>query len=137
MIGICLDVLFGVVNRFIFKFSVSWTEELARFLMIWICMLGASIALKEGGHIGVTFFLMKLRKLKTTVITINYLLILIFVGTVTIWGFKLCISQSYQLSPSLRFSIPLSLHSFIFSSFQFPSSLFPSTSCPVFELAGT
>ena len=105
MIGICLDVLFGVVNRFIFRFSVSWTEELARYLMIWICMLGASIALKAGGHIGFTFFLMKLKKLKTAVISMNYFLILIFVSTVAIWGFRLCITQRYQFSPAMRLSM--------------------------------
>ncbi|HMS67214.1 MAG TPA: TRAP transporter small permease subunit, partial [Saprospiraceae bacterium] len=31
-----LDVLYGVVTRYVFGAQASWTEELARFLLIWI-----------------------------------------------------------------------------------------------------
>jgi TRAP-type C4-dicarboxylate transport system permease small subunit len=48
---IFLQVLF----RFSIKIPLPWSEELARYLMIWIGMMGASIALHEGRHIGVDF----------------------------------------------------------------------------------
>lgn len=31
--------------------SVSWTDELARLMVLWVSLLGASILSKEGGHI--------------------------------------------------------------------------------------
>ncbi|MFC2170049.1 TRAP transporter small permease [Acidobacteriota bacterium] len=105
MAAICLVVLFGVVNRFIFKLPVSWTEELARFLMVWICMIGAAVALRATEHIGITFLLMKLKKTKKLVITFNYVLVCLFLIIVFIWGLKLCASQRLQLSAAMRLSM--------------------------------
>ena len=47
-------VFFQVVMRTVFKNSLSWSEELARYLFIWQTWLGASIAFKEDEHIKVT-----------------------------------------------------------------------------------
>ena len=49
-----LLVFFQVVMRTVFKNSLSWSEELARYLFIWQTWLGASIAFKEDEHIKVT-----------------------------------------------------------------------------------
>lgn len=34
-----------------------WTEELSRWLLVWITFVGASVVLKEKGHIRVEFFM--------------------------------------------------------------------------------
>jgi len=34
-----------------------WTEELSRWLLVWMTFVGAGVVLKEGGHIRVEFFL--------------------------------------------------------------------------------
>lgn len=49
-----LLVFFQVVMRTVFKNSLSWSEELARYLFIWQTWLGVSIAFKEDEHIKVT-----------------------------------------------------------------------------------
>lgn len=49
-----LLVFFQVIMRTVFKNSLSWSEELARYLFIWQTWLGASIAFKEDEHIKVT-----------------------------------------------------------------------------------
>lgn len=43
-----------VIMRTIFRNSLSWSEELARYLFIWQIWLGTSIALRENEHIRVT-----------------------------------------------------------------------------------
>lgn len=60
MILLVLDVWLGVVARYALRWQIPWTEELARYLMIWAALLAVSagIALRE--HIG---FIMILRKL--------------------------------------------------------------------------
>ena len=40
-----------VVMRYIFQNSLSWTEEMARYLFIWQTWLGASYAARMGRHI--------------------------------------------------------------------------------------
>ncbi|MFO1288263.1 MAG: TRAP transporter small permease [Rubrivivax sp.] len=62
-----LDVLLGaatlvmvvsmcwqVIGRYVFSHAPGWSEELARFLMLWMTMLGAAAALRSGSHISVT-----------------------------------------------------------------------------------
>jgi TRAP-type C4-dicarboxylate transport system permease small subunit len=99
-------VLFGVINRFLLKFPISWTEEVARFLMTWICMLGSTIAIKNGTHVAVLYFVSKLDiKIRRKVALLNHLLIICFLVIPSLYGIKLCISQAGQLSPALRISM--------------------------------
>lgn len=39
--------------------TFSWTEELATYLMIWVGMLGASVALNRGSHLGIDYLVSK------------------------------------------------------------------------------
>ena len=48
-----LVVFLQVVFRFVVKGSLPWSEELARYLMIWAIFFGASMGAKVGAHIGV------------------------------------------------------------------------------------
>ena len=42
-----------VVSRYIFNSPISWTEEMARILFVWIVLMGTFLALKTKGHIAV------------------------------------------------------------------------------------
>jgi TRAP-type C4-dicarboxylate transport system permease small subunit len=55
-----LDVVWQVLTRYILKNPSSWTEELATFLMIWVGLLGASVALNRGAHLGIDYLVTKL-----------------------------------------------------------------------------
>ena len=55
-----LDVAWQVFTRFVLKDPSSWTEELATFLMIWVGLLGACVALNRNAHLGVDYFVDKL-----------------------------------------------------------------------------
>jgi TRAP-type C4-dicarboxylate transport system permease small subunit len=41
-------VIFQVVTRYILQNAPVWTEELARYCMVWGGLLGATVAFKEG-----------------------------------------------------------------------------------------
>jgi TRAP-type C4-dicarboxylate transport system permease small subunit len=56
-----LDVTWQVVTRFVLRKPSSWTEEAATFLMIWVGLLGASVALRRRAHLGIDYFVGKLR----------------------------------------------------------------------------
>ena len=59
MIVMTLTVIVQVFLRYVFSFSLSWSEEVARYLMIWVAFLGGSLALQKGLHIGVELFLVR------------------------------------------------------------------------------
>ena len=44
------DVLLSVVLRYLFGSSVAWTEEVARYSLIWLVMAGAAGAQARGDH---------------------------------------------------------------------------------------
>lgn len=48
-----VDVLLGVFSRKILGDQIRWTEELARFLLVWISFLGGAIAYIDDKHLGV------------------------------------------------------------------------------------
>src|SRR5579875_3672718 len=48
-------VLFaGVVSRYVFDRPLTWSDELAAILFLWLAMLGAVIALRRDGHMRLT-----------------------------------------------------------------------------------
>ncbi len=57
--ALVLDVTWQVITRFVLKNPSSWTEELATFLMIWVGLLGAAVALNRGAHLGIDYFVGK------------------------------------------------------------------------------
>lgn len=56
-----LIVFIQVVMRTVFRNSLTWSEELSRYLFIWQIWLGTSIALKYREHIRVTLALNYIR----------------------------------------------------------------------------
>ena len=49
-------VFLQVVMRYVFANSLSWSEEMARFIFLWLSWIGASYAVKERSHFRVEMF---------------------------------------------------------------------------------
>ncbi|WP_231489591.1 TRAP transporter small permease [Billgrantia saliphila] len=94
-----------IVSRVFFT-AVGWTEEVARFLLIWITFLGAALAYQRGRHIAVTFVvdalparLRQLARIAAVLVALGFLVALIFIG------YRYMQAQSFQRSASLRISM--------------------------------
>jgi C4-dicarboxylate transporter DctQ subunit len=99
-------IIVQVFMRYLFLYSLSWSEEVARYLMIWVSFLGASLALKWGFHIGVELVLTRIpEKARVWVILVAKLGILLFLVFFTIGGFRVSWSVRDQDSPALLFSM--------------------------------
>jgi tripartite ATP-independent transporter DctM subunit len=46
----------GVAARYVFHSPLVWSDELASILFIWLAMLGAVVAFRNGGHMRMTAF---------------------------------------------------------------------------------
>jgi len=53
MVLLVLDVWLGVLARYVLPFQITFTEELARYLMIWMALLAVSSGISHREHIGV------------------------------------------------------------------------------------
>lgn len=86
------SVTLGIFFRYVLFYPLSWTEELARYAMIWLAFLSSGIAMKKGEHIGVEFFIERLpRILFQFVALVIKLLIAFFCYVVTVQGIPLVI----------------------------------------------
>ncbi len=106
MIVMTLAVIVQVFLRYVFSFSLSWSEEVARYLMIWVAFLGGSLALQKGLHIGVELFLVRVSsRTRRWVSILSKMFILIFLIYLTIGGLKITWAVRDQSSPALLFSM--------------------------------
>ena len=52
--GMVFSVLTGVFFRFVIPVPLAWPPEAARFLMVAVTMIGASVAIRQLDHVGIT-----------------------------------------------------------------------------------
>lgn len=82
VIALCLALMvilvFGnVVLRYAFNLGITTSEELSRFIFIWLTFLGAIVALREHGHLGVDMLVRRLPKVgKKICLIVSQLLML-------------------------------------------------------------
>ncbi len=94
-----------VVCRFFFT-ALSWSEELSRYLMIWLTFLGASMGVRRGTHIAVTFAVSPLpSKWSKSVTLLVHALVLYFFILVSYYGWRLMNLQAFQVSAGLGISM--------------------------------
>ena len=55
-----LDVLWGVLSRYAWGQQAKWSEELARLLLVWVSLFGASLAFGVKAHLGLDYVAQKL-----------------------------------------------------------------------------
>jgi TRAP-type C4-dicarboxylate transport system permease small subunit len=51
---LCL-VIVQIVSRYVLQTPFSWTEELARYAMVWLVFIAAAQITSQDGHIAITF----------------------------------------------------------------------------------
>ena len=100
-----------VLFRYVFQFSLAWTEELARFVFLWLASLSIAYAFKMRSHFALTFLSNRIKdKQKIRLhILVNILMLLFLI--VFVWqAVEYNLSVMDQIGPStgLSMSIPYS-----------------------------
>ncbi|MBT2786510.1 MULTISPECIES: TRAP transporter small permease [unclassified Halomonas] len=94
-----------IVSRVFFS-AVGWTEEVARFLLVWITFLAGTLAFQRGRHIAVTFVVDALPgRLRQIAKLAALLIVLAFMIALIVIGYRYMQVQSFQKSASLRLSM--------------------------------
>ena len=101
-------VFVQVVLRYVFNNSLSWSEELARYIFIWQIWLGTSVAMKEGEHITLDMLPTKLGdKGKLVLAVVTNLLMLAFCVWLAKNGWDLVASMMRRGNRSTALDIPM------------------------------
>ena len=53
MVSVTGVVFLQVVSRYVFHHPFDWPEELARYLFVWVALLGGALALSRGAHFSI------------------------------------------------------------------------------------
>jgi len=106
MAAMTMDVLLGVFFRYVVHDALTWTEEAARYLMIWMGFLGTGLALREGNHVAVEFLVDKMyADARRVLFVIIRLLSLFFLLSVIGAGAVLLLRVRSQSTPVLAISM--------------------------------
>ena len=100
-------VTFGaVISRFSFHYALPWSEELVRYLFAWTTMVGSSVAVRVGAHIGINVLTDRLpQKIKVPVGVIGMLFSMSFCVAVFFIGWDQMLNQWGQLSPGMELNM--------------------------------
>ena len=84
LLAVFTTILFiQVVMRYVFNNSLSWSEELARYLFIWLCFIGVSFGAKQMKHLKIDVFINVFpKKFRPYVIVFADVIVLVFSGII-------------------------------------------------------
>ena len=97
-----------VFSRYVMNDAISWSEEVCRYMFIWMVFFGISYAIRQRRHIRILALYVILPEAgKKALLILADLLFLLFVVLLIFNGVELCtkIFELGQLTPSLEFSM--------------------------------
>jgi len=87
-------IFLQVIMRFVFNNSLTWSEELGKFIFVWISWLGISLAERKNEHIKITLVTDRLSpKWRTVCEILSAVCMLLILGVIVYYGVQLVIFQ--------------------------------------------
>lgn len=101
-----LMITLEVVSRYVFSFSISFVNALARMLLVWFFLLGAGIALRRGAHVGFELLLSRMKAgTRKAFVLIGFGLAVIFYLEIVWSGYFAMATVRAQTEPGLDISL--------------------------------
>ncbi|WP_442895619.1 TRAP transporter small permease [Bradyrhizobium sp. AZCC 1719] len=116
-IAICLAamvvlVFTNVVLRYLFNSGIATSEELSRWLLVWLTFLGAIVALRLHAHLGVDTLVRALPpRGKLICFVVSYLLMLYVDALLTLGSWKQAVLTFGDSAPASGISVGLFFYS--------------------------
>ena len=107
MVGAITVVTFlQVFTRYVMSDPLIWTEELARYLFVWITLVGGAAAVRSRGHFGLDILRRFAPPLRTPLGALSTLIVFAFLGLLFYTG----ILETRQASTQISFALGVHLH---------------------------
>lgn len=92
----------GVVSRYVFNAPLTWSDELASILFLWLAMLGAVIALRRDEHMRLTTFIgMMAPRRRAWVEALGVVVVVLFALLMLEPAYEHFVDQWVVMSPAL------------------------------------
>ncbi|MCA1060280.1 TRAP transporter small permease [Rossellomorea aquimaris] len=99
-------IFWQVFARFVVGNSLTFSEEASRFLMIWLTLLGAGYAIKEGALISIDLLQSKLSGIPGKILqTVMSVIACSFYIILIVYGFSMAQAISFQVAPTTGISM--------------------------------
>lgn len=96
-------VFANISLRYFTNHSITWSDEVARHMMIWLTFIGAGITLRHGGLTAVDNFQVSAAPRYARLMRISVALIMLAFFAVMIWAGKIYVGRTmFQMTPSTR-----------------------------------
>lgn len=103
MFLMALIITSQVISRYAFRMPLTWSEELGRYIFVWMSFIGMAAAIKLGSHVALDILVKKLTGISQKIlILINNCFIFLFGACLTYSGSKLVKLGIGQKSPTLE-----------------------------------
>lgn len=97
-----------IISRYAFGNSLSWSEELTRFLFIWSAFIGVSYTTKKGTSIRITNLVDALPSGTQFVVNmISSIILLLFFLALSVYGYQVVVSTIASNQLSAAMGIPM------------------------------
>lgn len=97
-----IAIVWQVFARYVLEAPTIWSEELARFLLVWVTMLGSAYVLEHGGHVAVTVFVDLLPPpLQRAMEFVRDAIIIAMAGSLAYFGYGFAASGGRRVSTGL------------------------------------
>lgn len=107
MFSLIMVVFTQVLLRYVLRTSLPWTEEMARYLFVWLVFIATSVCVKKQAHLGIDFLIIRLpQEVQRHFYTLSLVLSLAFSIVVVYKGYDLLSRSGDQISPMLH--VPMS-----------------------------
>lgn len=95
--AIVVLVFIAAVSRSI-GHPVEWSDDMAQLLFVWLCVFGATRAMRSKTHMALDYLIKKLPRMsRWTLELFNGLLVLAFLLTLAVSGYKLTILNAQRV----------------------------------------
>ena len=102
-----LSLFVNVVLRYGFNYTLAWSEELVRIVIIYSTFIGASVAVKQRAMIRIDAVVQIFPRLKTGLTIFSNCLMLMFAWMMFYYGFKMTQLQMLTHQKTIIMQIPL------------------------------
>jgi TRAP-type C4-dicarboxylate transport system permease small subunit len=98
--AIFVIIVVSVFCRYVLRDALTWSEEVAKFTLVWMCFIGASTVMIRGGHVSIQVFYSWMRGVAKVILVIfTELVILITLGLIAWYGWDITLTAFPQRSP--------------------------------------
>ena len=102
-----ISLFANVILRYGFNYTLAWSEELVRIVIIYSTFIGASVAVKQRAMIRIDAIVQIFPRLKSGLTFYSNILMLVFACMMVFYGYKMAHLQFMTQQKTIIMQIPL------------------------------